>query len=77
MLHPQAHSARIKVFSKERFDQLNTTAYRFWAAGIAASILSGIYKLRGISARSVQARKTQSSPEKEADRKVEVKNLSA
>jgi len=74
-----AHSAKIKIFSKERISQINTNAARFWALGIFSSILSGLYKLRNIQVRSSKIKKsgTLSTPEKEADKKVEIKNLTA
>ena len=73
----QAHAAKIKIFAKDRIAQINENAARFWAIGIAASILSGVYKMRGLQVRSNKAAKPRSTPEKEADRKVEVKQLQA
>lgn len=42
---------------------------------IASSIISGLYKLQAIQQRSKTALKPQNTPEKEADRKIEVKQL--
>ncbi|KAL7007726.1 Peroxisomal membrane protein PMP27 [Cystobasidiomycetes sp. EMM_F5] len=70
------HAMRIKVYSKDRYEVINRQAARFWAIGIAASILSGIYKLRGVALKQARAAQSvRSSPEKEADRKVEIKAL--
>lgn len=41
----------------------------------AASIVSGIYKLRAIQVKSAAARSPRTTPEKESDRKVEIKEL--
>lgn len=73
----QAHSAKIKVYAKDRYAQISTNAARFWAIGIFSSILSGLYKLRDVQVRQarIQRAGTLSTPEKEADRKVEIKAL--
>jgi peroxin-11B len=41
----------------------------------ASSILSGLYKLQAIQAKSKAALRPQNTPEKEADRKIEIKTL--
>jgi len=72
-----AHSAKIKVYAKDRFARISVNASRFWAIGIASSILSGLYKLRDVQVRQARIQKagTLATPEKEADRKVEIKAL--
>lgn len=41
----------------------------------ASSIISGLYNLQSIQARSKAALRPQTTPEKEADRKIEIKTL--
>lgn len=39
------------------------------------SIISGVYRLRDLQFREIKARKARPTPEKEADRKVELRNV--
>ena len=43
--------------------------------GIAASIISGLYKIRAIQVKTKASQRPQSTPEKEADRKVQIREL--
>jgi len=70
-----AHSAKVKIFAKDRLARINHNAARFWAIGIASSIFSGLYKLNGIRVRRQGTLRPQSSPEKEANRKIEIREL--
>jgi len=69
------NSAKIKVFAKDRLARINYNAARFWAMGIAASIISGLYKIRAIQVKTKASQRPQSTPEKEADRKVQIREL--
>jgi len=70
-----AHSAKIKVFSKDQAARIGRNANRAWAIGIASSIISGLYKLQAIQQRSKAALTPRNTPEKESDRKIELKTL--
>ncbi|KAK9896989.1 peroxisomal biogenesis factor 11 [Cystobasidium minutum MCA 4210] len=70
-----AHSAKIKIFAKDKAARIGRNANRAWAIGIAASIVSGLYKLQSIQARSKAALTPKNTPEKESDRKIELKTL--
>jgi len=63
------------VFEPDTIARINKRAAQFWMTGILFSIVSGLYRLRDLQAREARARKVRPTPEKEADRKTELKGV--
>jgi len=72
-----AHIAKVKNFTAPTIARINKRAAQFWLTGIAFSIISGAYKMRDLHLKELQAHKPRSSPEKEAERKDELRIIVA
>ncbi|GAA97548.1 hypothetical protein E5Q_04226 [Mixia osmundae IAM 14324] len=71
------HGAKVKVFDKDTISRINRNAARFWFFGLACSLLSGAYKMRDLRVKEIKARKPRPSPEKESERKNELRSIAA
>ena len=71
------HGAKAYVFEKEKAQKISKNAARFWLMGLTASLVSGVYKSYNLLQRTRIAQHPRPTAEKEAERRVELSQISA
>ena len=72
----QIHGAKVYTFEKATADKISKTAARFWLLGLTFSLASGSYKTYVLQQRAASAKRPRATAEKEADRKIELAQIS-
>ncbi|PKI82401.1 Peroxisomal membrane protein PMP27 [Malassezia vespertilionis] len=72
-----AHGAKAVQFSKETYERISKNAARFWLTGLTFSLISGVYKSYNLAQRAKWCQRPRATPEKEAERRVELHQIAA
>ena len=70
------HGAKVYQFEKGTIDRIAKNAARFWLTGLTFSLLSGGYKTYVLNQRLASAKRPRATAEKEAERKLELAQIS-
>ncbi|EPQ28953.1 uncharacterized protein PFL1_03243 [Pseudozyma flocculosa PF-1] len=70
------HSSKVYTFSAPTAASISKNAARFWMTGLTFSLLSGSYKTYVLNSRLAAAKRPRATAEKEAERKVELAQIS-
>lgn len=71
------NGSKAYVFEKETATRISKNAARFWLFGISCSLVSGIYKTYMLVQRQRLATRPRATAEKEAERRVELHQISS
>lgn len=71
-----AHGTKLYVFEKETHTRISKTAQRAWAIALSASLINGGYSSYKLLQRQRLAQRPRATAEKEAERRVELKQIS-
>ncbi len=72
----QIHGSKVYQFEKATADKISKNAARFWLLGLSFSLASGSYKTYVLQQRAAAAKRPRATAEKEADRKIELAQIS-
>lgn len=70
------HGSKAYTFQTETYKKIAKRASQFWLAGLLFSLVSGGYKTNALRQRRAAAARPRATAEKEAERKVELQQIS-